>query len=152
MHRSRLPALIVPLALALAACSSPGPGGGTDGPRGSTGPAATKVPAESVAEELMVAVRDREIIEAWDIVSTGDAAEGYNGMADFTAKMIAAGTPESWEFEPLRHGSDDIGSFVILEGPVTFADGATGRVTIEMSALGLQVNPWRVDVFELEKD
>lgn len=151
MHRLRLVALFVPLAVALTACSGSGPGG-TAGAGGTTGPAATKVPAESIAEELMVALRDGEVDRAWELVSTGQADEDYDGGFDFTAKMIAAGTPESWDFEPLRHESGDSGSYVVVEGPVTFDDGSTGHVTIEMSALGLQVNPWRVDTFELVAD
>ncbi|HJP87871.1 MAG TPA: hypothetical protein VJ850_02415 [Candidatus Limnocylindrales bacterium] len=140
----------------VAACNTAGPGT-TSSPGAATAPGGTgeaaasigEVSAEQVAESLMVALRDGHTTEAWTIVSTGLAPKKFNGIADFTAKMIAAGTPASWTFDPLKHGSNDSGSFVVVEGPVTFEDGGVGHVRIQMTALGLQANPWRVDEFTL---
>jgi hypothetical protein len=152
-----LRALILPLALAIAACASPGPAtptGSDAHPSAFSGGAtaavdATQVPAEQVGEDLMVALRDGKLTTAWDLVSTGRAAAGFSGMPGFTAKMIAAGTPASWTFEPLTYGNGDSGSYVVVQGPVTFDDGDQGRVLIRMSALGMQTNPWRIDEFRL---
>lgn len=148
MRRSLLITLVLPFALLLAACdTSTGGAGG-----GSAAPQATRMPAQAVGESLLVALRDSRTTEAWDIVSTGRADQTYNGLADFTARMIEVGRPASWTFGPLQHDSDDTSSWVILSGPVTFDNDATGRVTIQMSAVGLLVNPWRVDRFVLERD
>lgn len=157
MRSALLRALILPLALAIAACASPGPAtptGSAAHPSASSGGAtaavdATQVPAEQVGEDLMVALRDGKLTTAWDLVSTGRAAAGFSGMPGFTAKMIAAGTPASWTFEPLTYGNGDSGSYVVVQGPVTFDDGGQGRVLIRMSALGMQTNPWRIDEFRL---
>lgn len=148
MRRSLFVLLVIPFTLLLAACdtSTGGTGGGTPAPQ------ATKMPAEAVGENLLGALRDTKTTEAWDIVSTGRADQTYNGLADFTAKMIEVGRPASWTFEPLKYDGDDTLSWVILSGPVTFDDDATGRVTIQMSAVGLLANPWRVDTFVLERD
>lgn len=151
MRRALLRASVLPLALAIGACAAPGPApsGTTGGPGGTTDANATMVPAERVGEDLMTALRDGSLTAAWDILSTGRAAAKFNGEADFAAKMIAAGTPATWSFEPLKYESDDSGSSVVLEGPVTFDDGDTGHVRIRMQALGLQTNPWRVDELTL---
>ena len=148
MRRVLLRASLLPLALAIGACSAPGPGSPSE-PLATAGAEATKVPAEQVGEDLMTALRDGSVRAAWDIVSTGSAAQAFNGQADFMAKMIAAGTPASWTFEPIKYEFDDVGSLVILEGPVTFDDGDAGHVRIRMRALGLQANPWRVEELSL---
>lgn len=155
--RRALPAAaLLSVVTVIAACSAPAPGstsapGPTTASEATSGPDATvaEVTVEQAAENLMIALRDGHTTAAWDIVSTGQADEKFNGIADFTAKMIAAGTPASWSFEPLKYGNGDSGSFVVVEGPVTFEDGDTGRVHIQMQALGMQANPWRVDEFRL---
>lgn len=150
MRSALLRALILPLALAIAACASPGPAHPSASSGGATAAVdATQVPAEQVGEDLMVALRDGKLTAAWDLVSTGRAAAGFSGMPGFTAKMIAAGTPASWTFEPLTYGNGDSGSYVVVQGPVTFDDGDQGRVLVRMSALGMQTNPWRIDEFRL---
>jgi hypothetical protein len=132
----------------IAACAAPGPAA-PSGPGSTVGPEATDVSAEQVGENLMSALRDGRTTAAWEIVSTGLAAKKFSGEAGFVGKMIAAGTPASWTFEPLKYDSGDSGSVVVLEGAVTFEDGDTGHVRIEMQAFGLQANPWRVNAFSL---
>jgi hypothetical protein len=140
--------LAISTAVLLAACASPNtqPGGA------SPGATAERVTAEQVGEQLMVALRDEDYEAAYAILSTGRARDVADDATDLETRIEADQlVPATWTFDPLGYGSDDSGSFVLLDGDVTFADGETGSVAMKMQALGLQANPWRVEEFSLER-
>lgn len=145
--------MIAATLLLLAACGSQGgtttlaPGGATPAPEG------TKVPGEAIGEQLMTGLRDGDYASAQAILATGQARDYADDAADLEARVSSEKTqPKTWTFEPLAYETEDDLSYAILEGAVAYADGATGTVRIKMQAVGMLLNPWRVEEFELKRD
>lgn len=101
-------------------------------------------PVADTAEKFMVALRDEQYQEAFDIGSPSFQREASNPAG--LERIVKGGNvhPTAWSFSS-RNISGDTGQ---VEGSATFVGGRTGTVSVMLAKVG---NEWKVTGFNLRE-